>query len=180
VIAADSFSIERECTLRVRKGGRVVECAGLEIRCTVIPYRGFESHPFRQGFNEYGPFGPFFVFAHHSTRHYPRVFCKGLGGHRRRRNAVARSASTRASWSPANQNGRIAIDQRATYFQPRERERPSRQHQPNLTITAFEFGERGPQMFGISARSSCASVDGLMSRHLCRSPIALFDGSFRF
>ena len=31
-----------------RKGGRVVECAGLEIRCTVLPYRGFESHPFRQ------------------------------------------------------------------------------------------------------------------------------------
>lgn len=26
----------------------MVECAGLEIRCTVIPYRGFESHPFRQ------------------------------------------------------------------------------------------------------------------------------------
>ncbi len=32
-----------------RKGGRVVECAGLEIRCTVSPYRGFESLPFRQG-----------------------------------------------------------------------------------------------------------------------------------
>lgn len=30
------------------KGGREVECAGLEIRYTVIPYRGFESHPFRQ------------------------------------------------------------------------------------------------------------------------------------
>ena len=30
------------------KGGRVVECAGLEIRYTVIPYRGFKSHPFRQ------------------------------------------------------------------------------------------------------------------------------------
>lgn len=29
------------------KGGRVVECAGLEIRYTVIPYRGFKSHPFR-------------------------------------------------------------------------------------------------------------------------------------
>jgi hypothetical protein len=26
----------------------VVECAGLEIRYTVIPYRGFESHPLRQ------------------------------------------------------------------------------------------------------------------------------------
>ncbi len=32
------------------KGGRVVECAGLEIRCTGLPYRGFESHPFRQVF----------------------------------------------------------------------------------------------------------------------------------
>ena len=30
-----------------RKGGRVVECAGLEIQCTVIPYRRFESDPFR-------------------------------------------------------------------------------------------------------------------------------------
>jgi hypothetical protein len=30
------------------KGGRVVECAGLEIRCTGLRYRGFESHPFRQ------------------------------------------------------------------------------------------------------------------------------------
>ena len=26
----------------------MVECAGLEIRCTVIPYRGFESHLLRQ------------------------------------------------------------------------------------------------------------------------------------
>src|SRR5690606_28412961 len=32
----------------IRKGGRVVECAGLEIRYTVLPYRGFESLPFRQ------------------------------------------------------------------------------------------------------------------------------------
>lgn len=30
------------------KGGRVVECTGLEIRHTVMPYRGFESLPFRQ------------------------------------------------------------------------------------------------------------------------------------
>lgn len=30
------------------KGGREVECAGLEIRYTVIPYRGFKSHSFRQ------------------------------------------------------------------------------------------------------------------------------------
>ena len=33
------------------KGGREVECAGLEIRYTVIPYRGFKSHSFRHGFN---------------------------------------------------------------------------------------------------------------------------------
>ena len=26
----------------------MVECAGFEIRCTVLPYRGFESHPLRQ------------------------------------------------------------------------------------------------------------------------------------
>src|SRR5690606_15078184 len=31
-----------------RKGGRVVECAGLEIRYTGFPYRGFEALPFRQ------------------------------------------------------------------------------------------------------------------------------------
>lgn len=29
------------------RGGRVVECAGLEIRYTVSPYRGFESLPLR-------------------------------------------------------------------------------------------------------------------------------------
>ena len=32
----------------VWKDGREVECAGLEIRYTVIPYRGFKSHSFRQ------------------------------------------------------------------------------------------------------------------------------------
>ena len=42
------FQAAHERDFRERKGGRVVECAGLEIRCTVIPYRGFESHPFRQ------------------------------------------------------------------------------------------------------------------------------------
>ena len=31
-----------------RKGGRVVECAGLEIQYTFLAYRGFESLPFRQ------------------------------------------------------------------------------------------------------------------------------------
>ena len=30
-----------------RKGGREVECAGLEIRYTARSYRGFESLPFR-------------------------------------------------------------------------------------------------------------------------------------
>ena len=33
---------------RMRKGGRVVECAGLEIQCWGLPNREFESHPFRQ------------------------------------------------------------------------------------------------------------------------------------
>ena len=28
----------------------MVECAGLEIQCTVMLYREFESHPFRQKF----------------------------------------------------------------------------------------------------------------------------------
>lgn len=35
---------------RSRKGGRVVECAGLEIQCTSLAYRRFESDPFRQLF----------------------------------------------------------------------------------------------------------------------------------
>ncbi len=30
-----------------RKGGRVVDCTGLENRPGVTPQRGFESHPFR-------------------------------------------------------------------------------------------------------------------------------------
>ena len=30
-----------------RKGGRVVECTGLENQRWVTPIRGFESHPFR-------------------------------------------------------------------------------------------------------------------------------------
>jgi seryl-tRNA synthetase len=33
---------------RIWRGGRVVECAGLEIRCTGLPYRRFESDPLRQ------------------------------------------------------------------------------------------------------------------------------------
>ena len=34
----------------LRRDGRVVECAGLEIRYTVIPYRGFESLSLRHSF----------------------------------------------------------------------------------------------------------------------------------
>ena len=34
------------------KDGRVVECAGLEIRYTVIPYRGFKSHSFRHKYTQ--------------------------------------------------------------------------------------------------------------------------------
>src|SRR5690606_14561287 len=33
---------------RLRRGGRAVEGACLESKCTVTPYRGFESHPLRQ------------------------------------------------------------------------------------------------------------------------------------
>ncbi len=33
---------------RIRRGGRVVECAGLEIQCTFSTYRRFESDPLRQ------------------------------------------------------------------------------------------------------------------------------------
>ena len=47
-----------------RKDGRVVECAGLEIRYTVIPYRGFESLPFRHAqYAKARPYAGFFVFC---------------------------------------------------------------------------------------------------------------------
>src|SRR5256885_13605739 len=45
------------------RGGRVDECAGLEIRCTVIPYRRFESDPLRQDTSKYGPSWPVLLFA---------------------------------------------------------------------------------------------------------------------
>jgi hypothetical protein len=49
-----------------RKGGRVVECTGLEIRHTCITYRGFESHPFRHLLKR-PVFGPF-PFAERSEQ----------------------------------------------------------------------------------------------------------------
>lgn len=52
-----------------RSGGRVVECAGLEIRYTVIPYRGFESLLLRQTASNDAPFGAFFISTHQFTRH---------------------------------------------------------------------------------------------------------------
>ena len=49
---------------RHRRGGRVVECAGLEIRLRVLPYRGFESLPLRHPHvspqHHQGPFWSFF------------------------------------------------------------------------------------------------------------------------
>jgi hypothetical protein len=45
----------------------VVECAGLEIRYTVIPYRGFESLPFRQVIIQIKALGPFFVSIYQSS-----------------------------------------------------------------------------------------------------------------
>ena len=36
----------------------MVECAGFEIRCTGLPYRGFESHPFRQVLSNWFQFLP--------------------------------------------------------------------------------------------------------------------------
>lgn len=39
-----------------RKGGRAVECTGLENQRWVTPIRGFESHPFRHNaFSEKSP-----------------------------------------------------------------------------------------------------------------------------
>ena len=46
----------------------MVECAGLEIRYTVIPYRGFESHSLRQMPNKNAPSGAFFFSTHQFTR----------------------------------------------------------------------------------------------------------------
>lgn len=42
----------------------MVECAGLEIRYTVIPYREFKSHSFRQNIepDDSTSFGFFFIF----------------------------------------------------------------------------------------------------------------------
>ena len=35
------------CPVEFRRGARVVESGGLEIRCAALRYRGFESHPLR-------------------------------------------------------------------------------------------------------------------------------------
>ena len=43
-LPARAASLARD---RPRRGGRVVECAGFEIRYTGLPYRGFESLPLR-------------------------------------------------------------------------------------------------------------------------------------
>lgn len=60
---------------RKRKIGRVIECAGLEIRYTAFWYRGFESLIFRKQTNDYATragrrhncFLPAFVFPSHHT-----------------------------------------------------------------------------------------------------------------
>ena len=39
----------------------MVECAGLEIQCTVMLYREFESHPFRQNMKKALDFKGFFL-----------------------------------------------------------------------------------------------------------------------
>ena len=54
------FAHARPRTAGPRKGGRVVECAGLEIRCTGLQYRGFESLPFRHLVWAHSRSGPFF------------------------------------------------------------------------------------------------------------------------
>ena len=46
---SDRLDLLRSHHAKPWRGGRVVECAGLEIRCTVMPYRRFESDPLRQG-----------------------------------------------------------------------------------------------------------------------------------
>ena len=51
------------------RGGRVVECAGFEIRCTVSPYRGFESHPLRHIVLLINGLRLFFATTHHPPKH---------------------------------------------------------------------------------------------------------------
>ena len=46
------------------KGGRVVECTALERRHTEIPYRGFESLPFRQNTDPEASQAPGFFFIY--------------------------------------------------------------------------------------------------------------------
>lgn len=52
-----------------RKGGRVVECTGLENQRWVTPIRGFESHPFRQQPFIYAGFRRFQEFAPQNAPH---------------------------------------------------------------------------------------------------------------
>ena len=42
------FQINITFAAQKRKDARVIEWTGLEIRRTVLPYRGFESHSFRK------------------------------------------------------------------------------------------------------------------------------------
>lgn len=67
---------------RKRKIGRVIECAGLEIRYTAFWYRGFESLIFRKQTNDYvtragrrhNCFS--FRFCFFATSHHPTGGCK--------------------------------------------------------------------------------------------------------
>ena len=61
-----------------RRGGRVVECTGLENQQGFVALRGFESHPLRQNIKR-----PIRGVLY---------FCRGGLGHRSERNAVARQA----------------------------------------------------------------------------------------
>ena len=56
------------------KGGRVVECTALERRHTEIPYRGFESLPFRQNTDPEASQAPGFSLFTLSTKHIPEFY----------------------------------------------------------------------------------------------------------
>jgi hypothetical protein len=47
----------------------VVECAGLEIRYTVLPYRGFESLSLRQTIDKKAAYRARFSCTHHLAHH---------------------------------------------------------------------------------------------------------------
>lgn len=60
------------------KGGRVVECTALERRHTEIPYRGFESLPFRQNTDPEASQAPGFFFICLEYQAHSRILLSSI------------------------------------------------------------------------------------------------------